>query len=284
MRCITAWCIAVYCNAMYGAAAWRGTAGALGFVRCSVDGTGSARQAFASASAFNQNIGSWNTSSVSNMDSVCALVPSHACGAYPASSGPGAKWSRRRCGDGPPRMWASPGADVGQAWLNCERALCILSMNGSLLQRRCAMQHRLLHRCILQRDVWRCGVEWSGVARLVGSALCAALWGDGVGSALQVFHSASAFNQNIGSWSTARVTTMATVSAFVLSHACGAQPKSSSQQWSRKQVVSAQMWGLPTSDVGESRRRCGRVLEQMWVRLGSTVNKSSVSMNGSLLQ
>jgi hypothetical protein len=37
------------------------------------------------------------------------------------SSGPGSKWSRRRCGDGPPRMWASPGVDVGdvqaQMWV-----------------------------------------------------------------------------------------------------------------------------------------------------------------------
>ena len=97
--------------------AWRGTAGGLGVVRCAEDFVGSARQAFRSASAFNQNIGSWNTASVSDMYLVCALVPSHACGApsksslaavVPAASGP-----RRRCGDGPPRMWASRGADVG---------------------------------------------------------------------------------------------------------------------------------------------------------------------------
>jgi hypothetical protein len=67
----------------YGTAAWRGTAGALGSVRCGVDGVGSARQAFYSASAFNQNIGSWNTARVDSMISVCALVLSHACGARP---------------------------------------------------------------------------------------------------------------------------------------------------------------------------------------------------------
>ena len=75
---------------------------------------------------------------------------------------------------------------------------------------------------------------------------------DGVGSARQAFESASAFNQNIGSWNTAAVTTMAGVRALVPSRACGAQPMSFSQQRSP-----AQMWGWPTSDVGKSRRRCG---------------------------
>jgi surface protein len=49
---------------MHGGAAWRGAAGALGCVRCGVDCVGSARQAFIGASAFNQNISSWNTASV----------------------------------------------------------------------------------------------------------------------------------------------------------------------------------------------------------------------------
>ena len=97
-----------------------------------------------------------------------------------------------------------------------------------------------------------------GVARLALWALlrCAL---DGVGSARQVFSSASMFNQNIGSWNVATVTNMASVCALVPSRACGAQPESLSQQWSRRQVLPAQMWGWPTSDVGESRRRCGRV-------------------------
>jgi surface protein len=122
VRRSTTRCIVVYCNAMYGAAVWRGTAGALGFVRCGVDGVGSARQTFYNAPAFNQNIGSWNTASVTTMQGVRALVPSHACGARPKSLSQ--QWSRRRCGRVPAQMWASPGADVGEAWLNCERALC----------------------------------------------------------------------------------------------------------------------------------------------------------------
>jgi surface protein len=124
VRRSTTRCIVVYCNAMYGAAVWRGTAGALGFVRCGVDGVGSARQTFYNAPAFNQNIGSWNTASVTTMQSVRALVPSHACGAQPKSLSQ--QWSGRRCGRVPAQMLASPGADVGQAWLNCERALCTI--------------------------------------------------------------------------------------------------------------------------------------------------------------
>ncbi len=110
-------------------------------------------------------------------------------------------------------------------------------------------------RCMALRR----GEAWRGVARPAGWAACAALWGDGVGSARQAFFSAYAFNQNIGSWNTASVTTMAQACALVPSHTCGAHPKIFVQQWSRPRVVPAQMWGWPTSDVGESRRRCGRV-------------------------
>jgi surface protein len=39
---------------------------------------GAARQAFQSASAFNADIGAWNTASVSNMASVCAAFPTRA--------------------------------------------------------------------------------------------------------------------------------------------------------------------------------------------------------------
>jgi surface protein len=59
----------------------------------------------------------------------------------------------------------------------------------------------------LRREVaWRYGVAWRGVARPAGSALCAALW-TAWGRARQAFAGASAFNQNIGSWNTASVTT-----------------------------------------------------------------------------
>jgi surface protein len=117
------------------------------------------------------------------------------------------------------------------------------------------MKHHLLHRCIPQGDVWRCGVAWRGTAGGLGIVRCAE---DFVGSARQAFQSASAFNQNIGSWNTARVTIMSLVCALAPSQhaACNRSPFRSSGL-PKQQVVPAQMWGWPTSDVGESRRRCG---------------------------
>ena len=58
----------------------------------------------------------------------------------------------------------------------------------------------------LRREVLRRGVAWRGVARPAGSALGAAVW-TAWGRARQAFAGASAFNQNIGSWNTASVTT-----------------------------------------------------------------------------
>jgi hypothetical protein len=125
-------CIVVYCNAMHGGAAWRGAAGGLGVVRCGVDCVVSARQAFLSASAFNQNIGGWTTAAVTTMSQACALVPSPACGAQPksllaavvpAASGPWQMWewptsdvgeSRRRCGRVPAQMWECRGRVVSR--------------------------------------------------------------------------------------------------------------------------------------------------------------------------
>ncbi len=135
-------CIVVYCNAMHGGAAWRGAAGGLGVVRCGVDCVGSARQAFLSASAFNQNIGSWNTAAVTTMSTVRALVSSPACGAQPTSLlaevVPAASGPRRGCRDGPPRMWASPGADVGMSWV-CRVAAQMWDGFGSTVSDSCVL-------------------------------------------------------------------------------------------------------------------------------------------------
>jgi hypothetical protein len=99
---------------------------------------------------------------------------------------------------------------------------------------------------------------------------------DCVGSARQAFEKASAFNQNIGGWSTAAVTEMSLACALPPSHACGAQPTSLLAVVVPAQAVPAQMWGWPTSDVRESQCRCGRVQAAVWVRLGSTMSESGV--------
>jgi hypothetical protein len=135
---------------MYGAAAWRGvawrgTVGPLGCGCCGVDFVGSARQAFAEAWAFNQNIGSWNTAAMVDISVVRAIAPSHACSAQPtsllavvvpAASGPGADvgMAHLGCARVAVHMWTCPSGGVGQAWLNYERVLCNLSMHGGLLQ------------------------------------------------------------------------------------------------------------------------------------------------------
>ncbi len=104
---------------MFGAAAWHCTAGALGFVRFAVDGCGVGSQVFYSAKAFNENIGSWNTASVSNMGRACALLPSRAtevlfAAVVPAASGPGADvgMARLGCGRVPVQVWACPEAQI----------------------------------------------------------------------------------------------------------------------------------------------------------------------------
>jgi surface protein len=252
----------------------RGTAGALGCVRCCVDGVGSARQAFNGASAFNQNIGSWNTAAVKDMAQASTLVPSHACGMPPKSFSQ--QWSRRQ---------VVPGADVGIAHLGCGRVPAQMWVGlGSTVNEPCVFYLCMAACC---NDVVRCSTAWYivvccsamyGAAAWSGVAWhgrwarrCALLCGDGVGSARQAFLGASAFNQNIGSWNTAAVTTMAIVSALVLSHACGAQPTSllaasvpaaSSPQRSRGDGP-LRMWASPCADVGESWNRCGRGLAQL---------------------
>ena len=117
--------------------AWHGRRNRLCALCCGRRGAGS--QAFDMASAFNQDIGSWNTAAVKDMSYVGALVPSHACGArptsllasvVPAASGPGADVgvAHLGCGRLPAQMWACPGADVGEAWLKCERVFCVMSI------------------------------------------------------------------------------------------------------------------------------------------------------------
>ena len=130
------------------------------------------------------------------------------------------------------------------------------------------MKHHLLHRCIPQGDVWRCGVAWRGTAGGLGVVRCAE---DFVGSARQAFDSASAFNQNIGSWNTAAVKDMAGVLAVLPSPACGAQPTSllaevvpaACEPGADAGVAYLGCGASRGADVGVSRCRCGSGLAQL---------------------
>ncbi len=230
-------------------------------MRCAVDGVGSARQAFDSASAFNQNIGSWNTAAVTTMSRVRILVPSHACGVQRTSflqhrsrqqvvadvgwptSDKGE--SRRRCGRVLEQMWVWLGSTVNEYCIYMVMC-CNEAELHSIAPTWCIV---VCCKC----DVWRCGVAWRGTAGGLGVVRFAV---DGVGSALQAFYSASAFNQNIGSWNTASITTMSSVRALVPSHACHAarnrRPSRSSGPGSK--------W---------SRRRCGDGPPRMWASPGA---------------
>ena len=180
VRRSTTCCILVSCSAMCGAVAWRGTAGALSSVRCGVDGVGSARQAFGSASAFDQNIGSWNTASVTTISDVRALVPSHACGARPKSLSQ--QWSRAQ-------MWGWPTSDVGESRRLCGRRPVadvgpgLAQLGTSLVS---SIYEWLVPTTLVRWSTTHCigvccnamygAAARRGVARPAGSALCAALW------------------------------------------------------------------------------------------------------------
>jgi hypothetical protein len=165
------------------------------------------------------------------------------------SSGPGCKCSRRRCGDGPPWMWASPGAgvgvsrgaDVGQVWLNCERVLCTTSINATWW----CVATRLCDEAPLNAsfDISAMSVAstWHCTAGALGFVHCAV---DGVGSACRCFTRRRRSTRTSAA-GTPRV--FRTCSRHAPS--CRrAQPTSFSQQWSRQQVFPAQMWGWPALD------------------------------------
>jgi TPR repeat protein len=73
-------------------------------------------QAFSSTSAFNANIGGWNTASVSNMKGVCELRPLGIAAAQPKcgrGSGPAQAVAAQKVGCTPKQMWANPGSRCG---------------------------------------------------------------------------------------------------------------------------------------------------------------------------
>ncbi len=172
-------------------------------------------QAFSSTTAFNMNIGTWNTASVTTLSSVLApLRPSRTSQPRNRSADAAVsrrKQSRRRCGLHPKvevgqsrrrfgRVGSepSPGADVGG----------FLVQKWAKSRRRCGSTKQiLLHENILQRAA-SCLRRRHGTVVAVGFG--AVRCGPRV-VGLQAFYYASAFNMNIGGWNTASVKTLSSV-------------------------------------------------------------------------
>jgi hypothetical protein len=141
---------------------------------------------------FNGDISKWNTASVSNMFQACALLPSRATGVLFAAVVPAASGPRRRCGNGPPRMRASPGAgvgvsrgaDVGQVWLNCERVLCTTSINATWWRVATRLCDEAPLNASFDISAMFVAAAWHGSAGALGFVHCAV---DGVGSARRRF-------------------------------------------------------------------------------------------------
>ncbi len=172
VRWSTTCCNLVSCNAMCGAVAWRGTAGALGSVRCGVDGSGVG------------SAGVWlgvgvqpehrqlehrlsddhgrrtRPCAVARMRRaievlVAAVVPAQMWG-WPTSD---VGESRRLCG-------RRPVADVGQAWLNWERALFLIFMNGLFQRRLCDGAPLVASLYAATRCMALCAAVWTAWGRL----------------------------------------------------------------------------------------------------------------------
>ena len=78
------------------ASAWHGRRACFGAVRCGSRLAGS--QVFSSVKGFNVDIGAWNTASVKDMSSVCALRPLRRANFSHDAAVARRKQSRRRCG------------------------------------------------------------------------------------------------------------------------------------------------------------------------------------------
>jgi len=176
VRWSTTHCIGVCCNAMCCGVAWHGRRARLCALPCGRRGVGSAgvwlgvgvqpehRQLEHRLS--DDHGGRTRPCAVARMRRaievlVAAVVRAQMWG-WPTSD---VGESRRLCG-------RRPVADVGQAWLNWERVLFLILMNG-------LFQRRLCDGAPLIASVYapmRCMALRRGVARPARSALCAAVW------------------------------------------------------------------------------------------------------------
>jgi hypothetical protein len=130
----------------------------------------------------------------------------------------------------------------------------------ALLQRGCATNHELLQSCILQRDVWRCGVAWRGTAGALGCVRCAVGGRRGVGSA-GVFLSVCVQPEH-----------RQLEHRFRDDHGPGIRPCALAHMRSAPENLRAAVVPAasgPGADVGMAHLGCGRVPAQMWACSGA---------------
>jgi hypothetical protein len=167
-------------------------------------------QMFASTTAFNADVASWNMATVSNMSSVIPLPSCMRGGLIAFGRGGVVRASSRRCGDCIcPLGWHGLPRSSWRLHVSLRhRCRSLWSCHRTLLHITCtpADPHRLvqpkllaLRTAIPPLHVW---------PTCIFTALCT------LGVRSQMFASASAFNQNIASWNMASVSNTASVCSF----------------------------------------------------------------------
>ena len=125
--------------AALAASAWHGKGGRpFGAVRCGLCVVG--LQAFSSTSAYNADLGAWNTAAVTTLSSVCApSAVAHIAAAH----------SKCGCGSGPAQMCASPGtaaafycSNFRMSWRTCSPRCMNISF---ILVQTCTHTHTHMH-------------------------------------------------------------------------------------------------------------------------------------------
>jgi surface protein len=165
-------------------------------------------QAFAYASAFNADIGAWNTASVTSLGNVCAALSARRRG-----SASGTRSAGRRCGAGR-CSWRQPpmrarAQTCGHAHSRMSTCVGIAARSKDGLH-VCMDMYVYIRAASVRARV--CVCDWARThprrrmrARSVGVDRG---W---LGS--QAFNGASAFNADIGAWNTASVTSLGNVCA-----------------------------------------------------------------------
>jgi surface protein len=226
-------------------------------------------QMFSTAALLNQDLGTWNVASVTTMSSVCPPTARRACvracGAAPRAWAGLAQdclgaWPLRRFGRPCEASGCSARIGAVRALGDAARGLLADVLHGNSVQpkprkldcglglghdicvhpiarlvrvRACGAAPRcglalLTIASALGRFGAGAGVPHMGVAAVLASVPCGH-WAMRRAVCLQMFSSATAFNQNLGKWNVASVTTMSGVCPLTARRACvracGAAPR-----------------------------------------------------------